>query len=309
MESSGKTRGLIGKLLVLGLLGAVGWAALAQYQSVTVRTLTQKADDTVYLAILTKPAMVAAYNPHSRKSTWTTIKRRKLPATPFENAQDLLKQAQVPTLSVRYYIPKTIKRDAFWEQFKNRLTQWRYNPALAGQFLWDYLQAVHDKRTNLSPAEFLAYALDISRLELTDITTQHVEDKTQKKNTSKSASSAEPDRILAPVEDKAPLAMEDRPLLLEILNASGKKGAAMELTQYLRDKTQQGLLSVDVLQYDTFRGEHQPQTYIIDYTGRRNQLKQLSTAMGLNNEIVSEKQDTAICDARIIIGEDYKEPL
>ena len=62
MESSGKARSLIGKLFLLGLLGAVGWAALAQYQSVTVRTLTQKADDTLYVAILTQPAMVAAYN-------------------------------------------------------------------------------------------------------------------------------------------------------------------------------------------------------------------------------------------------------
>lgn len=308
MESSGKARSLIGKLFLLGLLGAVGWAALAQYQSTTVRTLTQKADDTLYVAILTQPAMVAAYNPSSHKSIWTTIKRRKLPEKPFENAQDLLKQAQVPTLSVRYYIPKTLKRDEFWEQFKNHLTQWRYNPILAGQLLWDYLQAYHDKRTNLSPAEFLAYAMDMSRLELTDITIKNVEEKTKKKS-SKSTPAVEPDRILAPVEDKAPLALEDRPLLLEILNASGKKGAAMELTQYLRDKTQQGLLSVDVLQYDTFHGEHQAQTHIIDYTGRRNQLKQLSSAMGLNNEIISEKQDTAICDARIIIGEDYKQPL
>ena len=180
---------------------------------------------------------------------------------------------------------------------------------MAGQLLWDYLQAYHDKRTNLSPAEFLSYAMDMSRLELTDITIKNVEEKTKKKASKSTTPAVEPDRILAPVEDKAPLALEDRPLLLEILNASGKKGAAMELTQYLRDKTQQGLLSVDVLQYDTFHGERQAQTHIIDFTGRRNQLKQLSSAMGLNNEIISEKQDTAICDARIIIGEDYKQPL
>ena len=47
----------------------------------------------------------------------------------------------------------------------------------------------------------------------------------------------------------------------------------------------------------------------MDYSGRLNQIKQLSKAMGLNNEIVSEKQAQPIFDARVVIGEDYRKPI
>ena len=89
----------------------------------------------------------------------------------------------------------------------------------------------------------------------------------------------------------------------------GSDITAQELTQFLREQSQKGLLNVDVLQYDNYPGEKQKQTRIIDFTGRRTYLKQVSTAIGVNNEIVSEKQDTAICDARIIIGEDFRQPM
>ena len=66
---------------------------------------------------------------------------------------------------------------------------------------------------------------------------------------------------------------------------------------------------MDVLQQDNYPGGRQKTSRIVDYTGRLVQLKQLSTAIGLNNEIVSEKSDNAICDAAVIIGEDFKQPL
>ena len=117
------------------------------------------------------------------------------------------------------------------------------------------------------------------------------------------------DHIAEPVEDRAPLAVEDRPLLVEILNGAGKKGAALELTQFLRDQNQKGLLQVDVLQYDNYPGPTQPKTRVVDYTGRLAQIKQMTTAIGINVEIESEKQNSAICDVRLIIGEDFKQPL
>lgn len=301
----------MGQFLLVLLLALTGWAAYEQYNSSTLQALSQKQDTALYTVVLTQPALAIAYNPRSRKAIVTTVNRRKLPKEPLENAKDLLQKAGLPTEHFRYYIPQTLPREQYWEQFKYTLGSWRYNPVQIGQFIWEYVQARREKRTNLSVTEFLLYSLDLTRLEITDFTVQNKDAKKNKKNSKTQApsSGALPDAILPPVEDRAPLALESRPLVVEVLNASGKKGAALELTQYLRNQSQKGLLQVDVLQYDNFPGERQKQTTIVDYTGRLMLLKQLSTAIGVNNEIVSEKQDSAICDARIIIGEDFKQPL
>ncbi|MBO7238082.1 MAG: LytR C-terminal domain-containing protein [Elusimicrobiaceae bacterium] len=308
MESSGRARRLIGKLLLVLLLGATGWAFYVQASRPIVRDLANRADNTIYLAVLTQPAMLVSYNPQSRKAILTNISLRQSSKDPAVNAKDLFKAANVSPVAQRYYVPLTEKRDEYWQQFKFNLTNWRKQPYINIGILYDYLQALHDKRTNLKPSEFLLLAMDGTRLELTDFTVKNIAEDKKKKGKSKSSDAA-PDSILPPVEDRAPLAMEDRPLVLEILNASGVKGAAQELTQFLREQSQKGLLNVDVLQYDNYPGEKQKQTRIIDFTGRRTYLKQVSTAIGVNNEIVSEKQDTAICDARIIIGEDFRQPM
>jgi hypothetical protein len=253
--------------------------------------------------------MTAVYNPKNRKAVLTSVKRRKTAEDPAVDAADLFQVAGISARPVRYYVPLEKKRDDYWLQFKNDLTRWRTEPYIAARVVWDYLQALHDKRTNLKPAEFLLLALDGTRLELTDFTVNNVTEETKNKKKNSKSSEVPADSILPPVKDRAPLAVEDRPLVLEVLNASGVKGAALDLTQYLRDKTQKGLLNVDVLQYDNFPGGRQTKTQIIDFTGRRTHLKQLSTAIGINSEIISEKQDTAMFDARIIIGEDFKQPL
>ena len=307
MESSGKMRGLIEKGLLVLLLALTGWAAYVQFSSQAARALSAREDRTLYIAILTQPAMLFSYNPASEKTVLTTIKRRKTPKDPSKNAAHFFSAAGVEPEQIRYYIPRTLKRDDFWEQFKQTLSDWRFNPWLTAKSAWEYFSAYHDKRTNLNLAEFLLYAMELSRMEVTDFTVRNAGEKAPAKTTAKNT--VPRDHIAEPVEDRAPLAMEDRPLLVEVLNGGGKKGAALELTQFLRDQSQKGLLQVDVLQYDNYPGPTQPKTRIVDYTGRLAQIKQLSTAIGINVEIESEKQGTAICDVRLIIGEDFKQPL
>ncbi len=306
MESPRKTYRLIGYLLVLLLLLTTLGAAWVQHKDPIVRALVNREDTSLHIAVLTQPAMVATYNPQSHKVILTTVARRKTPQNPLENATDALKTAGISADPVRYYLPKKLKKEDYWENARTNLTVWRNKPFIAFENVWDYLQALHDKRTNVTPPEFILLALDAARLELTDFTVKNLNE--SKKKQKSSAKQVEPDTILPPVEDKAPLAMDDRPLLVEILNASGVKGAAFDLTQYLREQNQKGLLQVDVFRYDNYPGEVQPYTRIIDLTGRRVQVKQLSTAIGVNSEIVSEKQGTAIFDARIIIGQDFKQP-
>ena len=106
----------------------------------------------------------------------------------------------------------------------------------------------------------------------------------------------------------APLAVKDRPIVVEIFNASGKRGLALALTQYLREQNEKGLLRVDVLQYDNYPS-YQEQSFIVDYSGRLVQVKQLSLAIGINSEIKSENAANAICDTRIVLGKDFEMPL
>lgn len=307
MESSGKMRGLIEKVLLVVLLAVTGWAAYVQFSSPTAYALAQRADQTLYVAVLTQPAMLFSYNPSSEQTVLTTVNRRKIPQDPLENAQNLFRVSGLETDHVLFYLPRTLKRNDFWENFKQTISSWRYNPLLALNAIWEYIAAYHDKRTNINLAEFVLYGMDLSQMEIADFTVRTAGEKTTAK---KSSSGKVPkDHIAAPVEDRAPLAVDDRPLLVEILNGGGKKGAALELTQFLRNQSQKGLLQVDVLQYDNYPGPAQPKTRIVNYTGRLDQIKQLSTAIGINVEIESEKQGAAICDVRLIIGEDFKQPL
>ena len=258
MESSGKARRLIGKLLLIFLLVLTGWAAYVQYSQPIVRDLAKRADAPLYLTVFTQPVMIATYNPQSRKVIVTIVKFPKLSKDPLQNTKELFKKVGISSSTQRYYIPLNSDREEYWQQFKQNITGWRKKPYIPVTILYDYLQALHDKRTNLRPAEFLLLAMEITRLELTDFTVKNAAN--EKKKKSSKNSDVEPDSILPPVEDRAPLAMEDRPLVLEILNASGVKGAALDLTQFLRDQAQKGLLNVDVLQYDNYPGERQKQT-------------------------------------------------
>ena len=82
-------RRLTGRLLLVLLLALTGWAAYAQFHSVIARTLAQRQDKTVYIAVLTQPAMTFSYNPATHKSVLTTVKRRKTPKDLADNAADL----------------------------------------------------------------------------------------------------------------------------------------------------------------------------------------------------------------------------
>jgi len=95
---------------------------------------------------------------------------------------------------------------------------------------------------------------------------------------------------------------------VEIFNASGKKGLALELTQYLREKNQKGLLRVDVFQYENYPSIENT-SWLEDYSGRLSDVKQLSRALGINEEIRTGTSVNVMCDTRIIIGKDFTMPL
>ncbi|MBO7191546.1 MAG: LytR C-terminal domain-containing protein [Elusimicrobiaceae bacterium] len=306
MEPSYKKRRIIAACLGLFCVCALGYAAWVQWQSQLVGQLISRADTPVELTVLTQPAMFFSYVPATHQANVRVLSDKKSSEKSLrERAQKMLAAEKIsPQIPLKYIEPATSDREAFWADFKNTLTRWRYNPLLGMRAVWAYLKALHQGRTNLSPAEFVLLTLELTQLETNDFTVRFPEKQKKKKKASTPEASTS-ERILP---DRAPLAVENRPIIVEVLNASGKKGLALELTQYLREQNTKGLLRVDVLQYDNYPTQ-QETSWLEDYSGRQIQLKQLGSAIGITEEIRVGTTPNVICDTRIILGKDFRMPL
>ena len=291
MEPSYKTRKIIERWLLWVLLAVLVSAGVAQFTSPLAQALARRDKKDVHLTVLTSPTMQFTYNPASRKAV-VSVSAEKSSAQKGKN---------LPPHKGRYYIPAQPDREAYWENFKHTLSSWRYNPLLALRTGWEYLCAWHDRRTNLTAAEFALLAMELSTLDAADFAVRFP--RSAKTHSARKAAPAAPE-----VQDRAPLAVKDRPIVVEVFNASGKRGLALALTQYLREQNEKGLLRVDVLQYDNYPS-YQNKSFIVDYSGRLVQVKQLSLAIGINSEIQSETSANAICDTRIVLGKDFEMPL
>lgn len=300
MELPHQAKQGVERLLLAAFLIIVILAAYVQFSSATASLLAGRQDGDVRLMVLTKPAMYVLYNPVSKKVSIKNIAEKNPNKDYRDRVRNILKEADMSQQAVKYFVPRQSDQEDFWEDFKTALSSWRYNPLIAAKYAYDYLSALHERRTNLNLAEFLLYSMELSKLEVTDFAFKITPKKPARKRNDSNAAPV--------VEDRAPLAVEDRPIVVEILNGSGRRGAAQKLTQHLRDLNQKGLLRVDVLQYDNYPGGSDV-TRVIDYSGRLMQVKQLSTAIGCKNEILSEPRGNAICDTRIIIGKDFEMPL
>ena len=295
MEPSYKASKLIGRLLLVAMLALLVWAFFAQRSSQLVQTLTAHADKPVEITVRTKPQMQVTYNPSSGKAHITvedtTCNPKKTTCPAFESA--------------RFFTPRQTVRETFWDDFKYGLTTWRYNPVFALRAAWAYLTALHEKRTNLTPAEFMLLGLEMLKLEPTDFSvTLPVETTSKKRGLRKEPVPA----IVPEFSDKSPLSRRDRPLIVEIFNASGKKGLAAELTQYLREQNEKGFLRVDAFQYENYP-TIQEHSWLEDYSGRLTDVKQLGHALGINAEIRTGTTPNVMCETRIIIGKDFVMPL
>lgn len=276
------------------MLGGVAGAFWAQYNSKIVQTLAARTQEPVRLVIFTQPAMRFAYDPATRKAVVTLADKKctaQTKETCFNGQYD------------RFYIPQEKDQTTYWEQFKHTLETWRFNPAYIWPYLRGYVNALVQHRTNLRPSEFMLLSLELPPLTVTDFAVE--QPVSSKKNNSKRADKSPAN--LARLEI-ATQANTRKPLTVEILNASGKKGLAESLKQYLRAQYAKGLLQVDV--YDT--GNYpslQEHSFIVDYSGKLVQVTQVSRAIGISSEIRSEKSATAIYDTRIILGKDFEMPL
>lgn len=280
-------------LLALSLL-IIGTAVWEQQTSAWVERLLNRQDALLQLVVFTEPAMQITYNPSTRKVV-AAIGAEKCSLQHKENCFNGQYE--------RFFVPQQTEQEIFWDNFKSILPAWRFNPLLVAQVSWRYLQARHDNRTNLSPAEFFLLAQNVGSLDITDFAIKYPAERPKKKK------SKTPQTEEISTEKLASSTAQDRPLVVEILNASGRRGLASELTQYLREQDNKGVLRVDVLEYGNYPTEMETSS-VIDYSGRLMEATQISRAIGIASEIKSETApSTAICEARIILGKDFQMPL
>lgn len=292
MEPSYQTRKLIGRVLLWVLLALVGAAFWVQYNSKIVQTLTARQEGPLRMLVLTQPAMRFAYNPVTRKTVVTLAKCSvEKKETCFNGEYD------------RFFIPQNTDQPTYWTTLKEDLSSWRFNPAPLWNYVRGYVNALVQRRTNINPAEWVALSMELPYLTATDFA---VEKPVTPKKKGKQAPKEE---IFPKAKPELPvLASSNKPLIVEVLNASGRKGLASQLKQYLREQNNKGLLRVDVI--DTGNYPTQEDTsFIIDYSGKLVQVTQVSHAIGINGEIRRETSATAICDSRIVLGKDFQIPL
>lgn len=298
MESPHQAGKIIPFVLLFAFFAILGWAVWQYTSSPVLPRMAQHSDIALHFIIASDPAMQISYNPALHKAV-ITISNKKC---------DIAKRNTCFSDTPHgYFIPQETDQELLWKNFENLLNRWRYNPLLLFGPLTAYVRARFQKRTDIGVAEFITAMITLSQMQVSDFAlTYPVQAQTKAKKSRKplpqpSVVSAE--KLLS--EDDDP----DAPLRVEILNASGKKGLAQNLTQYLRNQSAKGLIKVDVMQYDTYRGAQKEKTEIIDYSSRLIQVGKLSHAIGFKGTIKTENTPKDIHDVTIILGKDFEMPL
>ena len=254
----------------------------------------------IRIVVLTVPPAVIAYNPENMKASVFFAGEITGQTSSGSNLQEaaavmagVAQSSGAAYAPVYYFMPPGKKE---WRDFrdlsKEWLAAWKTNPLMLAKYFSGYLKAYLSGNSNIPTPDFLTLTLELTRLQAVDFSLPLNE-------SGKTASANMPQAQSAAVSNT---------LVVEVLNATGKKGIALEVTKYLRSLNERGIQKIDVLHYDNYR-KTEPKSRIIGHTGRLEELSRLSSRLGLtSSEILSDKSKFAYTDATIIIGEDFSLP-
>ncbi len=285
----------MGRVLALCCGALLLVAFWAQYSSPILQALAARtANAPMRVIFFTRPALRLSYGVTNRKAV---LKKAATACTAEHKERCFNGEFDY------YYIPKDTDPHSFWQQFKETLSTWRYNPFLLFKVLYAYTNALVQHRTNIMPGQAILFSLELVELSAADFVIE--QPIPAKKKQGKQLPVPQPSVKQTPPPAKA----ATTPLKVVILNASGKKGQAESLKQYLRAQHAKGLLQVDV--YDTGNyPSRQDISFIEDYSGQLVQVTQLSHAIGIHSEIRSLPPSGEIYyDVRVVLGTDFKMPL
>lgn len=299
MERNIVTEKIIAHLIILIALALFAWGVLSCFTSTLEPIIKNKQDTTVNFLILTKPAMLIAYNPSLKKGIITDLTVKES-ALPLEQITKKFNLQSTPYI----FIPQTQDRQEFWNNFKTNLSIWHKKPYIILSYLYSYLKMRLTKKTFISVGDFILISYELPHLRGVDFTVKE-EVKTKKKNNkARKPIQLQPQQLTLENTKQE----EDTILVVEVLNASDHNGLAAEVTRYLQTLSNQGIFKVDVI-HCTTSAERLNTSKIISLTKNLEQVKELSKHLGLINKEIHYMEDKdAISDARIYLGEDFKLP-
>jgi hypothetical protein len=293
------------RLVVYAALAVLTYGAFAHFYNPHTAALTAGSKPLNMLVLTDKP-MFISYNPQSAKAVITNM----LPAGKKGlRAYDALKEAGISPQNVLYITPSLQNRAEFWNLCKDNLVSWRKKPYIIFIYLYDYIKLRASGRTNVSPSDFIMITMHLMRLEPGDFTIKNPDPAPAAQSRRKTQAAAQQQILLAQNAEPAAYRSAPKTLVLEVLNASGGAGLAAEVTRYLRDLSNRGLIDIDVINYGNYPSIEE-KSKITDITGGRPEdLKQIGRLLGMeNSEIFISPDKTAIADAKIILGKDFALP-
>lgn len=285
------------RLIVYCALAILLYGAAAQFNT-SVHGLIKRSDEPVKVLLLSSPPIFIAYNPEFKKAVVNNLPNTKKALS----AQEILQKAKIEQDKVIIIDIRGQKRIEFWEKFKNNLQSWQKKPYIIFQYLYAYIKLKCEGKTDLSFGDFILISTELSTLQPSDFAVQNpLVDKIIKGRKQQEAT-------ISITTDIKPNQTAKGPLIVEVLNASGKNGLAGEVTKFLRERNNSGILNVDVISYGNYP-ELLERSQILDNSSRLLDIQQTAYQLGLeDHEIFTHRDKNAISDVKIVLGKDFVLP-
>lgn len=285
------------RLVIYCALAILLYGAAAQYNS-AVPSLIKRSEEPVKLLLLSSPPIFIAYNPKFKKAVVNN-----LPHTKKElSAQDILQRAKIDPEKVILIDLRPSKRIAFWDKFKSDLQSWQKKPYIILQYFYAFIKLKCAGKTDLSFGDFILISTELSTLQPSDFAVQNpmvdkiIKGRKQQETAINITTNIKPNQTAK------------GPLIVEVLNASGKNGLAGEVTKFLRERNNSGILNVDVISYGNYP-ELLERSQILDNSSRLLDIQQTAYQLGLeDHEIFTHRDKNSISDVKIVLGKDFSLP-
>ncbi len=297
MERNYLKKQLTLRLVIYCAAAILLYGAAAQYHS-SAPSLIKRTDEPVNVLLLSNPPIFIAYNPKFKKAVVNNLPSSKKALT----AEEILQKAKINEDKVITVDLRPEKRIEFWDGFKSNLQSWRVKPYVIFSYFYSYIKLKWKGKTDLSFGDFILISAELSTLKTSDFAVQNpLVDKIIKGKKQK-------ETPISITTDIKPNQTAQGPLVIEVFNASGRNGLAGEVTKFLRDLNNRGVINIDVINYASYP-ELLEKTKILDNTARLLEIQQTAYQLGLESrEIYSQRDKNAISDVKIILGKDFVLP-
>ncbi len=287
------------RLLIYPMLALFLYGVCAYFFTPQIKALSHNEDTSINIVVTTEEPLFISYNPKENQAVVNVLNISE---------QDLKDNAflKKPPLSEQVFLllqPSEKDTYLFWEKFKKYLYTWSNRPYLIITYFYNYFDLRYHKQTDINFATFLMLSWKLTTMQPADFII-----KTYEKPKGKKSKKVIPQPQITLGKDISKNTQDNKILVIEIFNASGQKGLAGTLTNYLRDLNNQGIIKVDVINYATYPTILE-ETQVIDTSGRMKTLKEILLKIGLDTkEIHTSSDKRSISEAQIILGKDFNMP-